>query len=138
MRLRSKNTFSGYERAKHGCIVTFRLPDDSIEVKHFSTIIREQNRHAKKGPRTTFRDQAYVAQAVDWADEHDAKVISISTPETILRDLQGMRSALDPQSTGREGLYGGMQKHPEDVVRFPERWMLKKRGDLFETPGRRR
>ena len=134
----SKNTFSGYERAKWGCIVTFRLPDDTIQVRHFSTVIREQNRHGKKGPRTTFRDQPYVAQAVDWADQHDATIISISTPETIVRDLKGTRATLKAHRTGREGRRGGMQLHPEDAVRFPERWMLKKRGDLFETPGSRR
>ena len=134
----SKSTFSGYERAKWGCIVTFRLPDDTIHVKHFSTIIREQNRHGKNGPRVTFRDQQYVAQAVDWADQHDATIISISTPETILRDLQGTRAKLQPQRTGHpDGRRGGMQLHPEDAVRFPERWMLKKRGDLFEVPGGR-
>jgi hypothetical protein len=133
-----RSKFSGYSRGTDGCIVTFRMPDDSIEVRHFSSIHRTKNRSGKRGLRTLIRDTGYAQQAIAWADEHEAKVICISTPETILRDLQGTRVMLERKPTGHDGLYGRMQQHPSDVVHYPERAMLKTRLDLFETPGRNR
>lgn len=132
-----RGLFGGYSRGAYGCIVTFRMPDDSITVRHFSSIMRSLNKSGRQGPREVTRDQGYMQQAIEWADGHQAKVISISTPETILRDLQGTRALLEPKPTGREGLYGTIQRHMSDVVNFPERSMLKGRADLFELPRNR-
>jgi hypothetical protein len=119
----SRTHFGGYSRARDGCIVTFRMPDDSLEVRHFATVISDSRRHG------VTKGQPHIDQLIEWADEHEATVVTISTPETILRDLQGFRSPLDAQTH---------HKNPADVVTFPERNMLKSRGDLFEQPGRRR
>ena len=104
-----RNSFGGYSRAKDGCIVTFRMPDGSTQVRHFS-------------------DQGYVQQAISWADEHGAKIVCISSPETILRDLQGTREHLEPHSG---------KKHPPDSIFMPEKAMLRGRMDLYERPGSR-
>ncbi len=114
----SRSTFGSYSRARDGCIVTFRMPDDSIEVRHFATVISDSRRFGiRKGMNHT-------DQVIEWADEHGAKVVTISTPETILRDLQGTQAPLDPQPHKR---------HVADVVRFPEVHMLRKRVDLFDA-----
>lgn len=117
----SRSMFGSYSRARDGCIVTFQMPDDSLEVRHFSTIISDSRRLG------ITKGKDHAQQVIEWADEHEARVISISTPETILRDLQGTRAPLDPQSH---------KKHAADEVRFPERSILKKRLDLFSAPGR--
>ena len=116
-----RSSFGGYTRAKDGCIVTFRMPDGSLEVRRFSVVIT----HIR---RRMHRDQGYVQQAIDWADEHEAKIVCISSPETILRDLQGTREQLEPTQG---------KKHPSDSVFMPEKAMLKGRMDLFEYPGSR-
>lgn len=117
----SRSTFGSYSRARDGCIVTFRMPDDSLEVHRFSTIISDSRvLGIRKG-------KDHMQQVIEWADEHEARIVTISTPETILRDLQGTRAPLDPHPN---------KKHSPDVVLFPERNMLKARGDLFDDPGR--
>src|SRR5262245_17226607 len=125
----TRTVFGSYGRARDGCIVTFRMPDGSIEVRRFTTVISDSRRHGIR------RGQYHTEQVIEWADEHEAKIISMSTPETILRDLQGTRAILDPHRTGTEGRRGGMQANAADHVSFPERYMLRERGDLFERPG---
>jgi hypothetical protein len=115
-------SYGGYTRAKDGCIVTFLMPDGSTEVQHFSSVVRER-RHTY--PRTTIFDRRPMDLVIEWADEHEAKILSISSPDTILRDLQGTRAPLEAK---------GNQKHPADVVLFPEYSMLGSRGDLFVAP----
>jgi hypothetical protein len=117
----SRSMFGSYSRARDGCIVTFRMPDESLEVRHFSTVISDSRRFG------ITKGKNHMQEVIEWADEHEALVISISTPETILRDLQGTRAPLDPQSH---------KKHAADMVQFPERAMLRKRLDLFDAPGR--
>lgn len=121
MRTPKSKAFGSYSRAQYGCIVTFLMPDGSTEVKHFSSVL-----HAIR--RKLIRDRGYIEQVIDWADEHEAKVTCISTPETILRDLQGTREILEPQRK---------QKHAADIVSFPERSVLRGRTDLLELPRRR-
>lgn len=126
MRMRiSGKVYGGYTRAKDGWIVTFLMPDGSTHVKHFASIVKEK-RHIV--PRVTIFDRTAKDLVVEWADEHEAKIISISTPDTILRDLQGTRERLEPNSN---------QKHPADVLQLPEPNMLGARGDLFVGGGRR-
>ena len=116
----SRSIFGGYSRARDGCIVTYRMPDGTIEVRHFSTVISDSRLAGiKKG-------KPHTEQLVEWADQRDAKIVCISTPETIARDLNGTRASLEPQRD---------HKHPSDVVFFPERWMVGNRGDLLELPG---
>ena len=118
----SGKAYSGYTRAKDGWIVTFKMPDGTTEVHRFASVVREHDRH--KFPRRTVFDRTPRDLTIEWADEHEAKIITISTPDTILRDLQGTRAPLQAK---------GKQKHPADVVLFPELTMLRERGDLLVT-----
>jgi hypothetical protein len=116
----SRTTFGSYSRARDGCIVTFKMPDGTLEVRRFTTLVSDSS------TRKLWREEKdHRQQAIEWADEHGARIQSISTPETILRDLQGTRAPLEPN---------GNQTHPPEVVNFPERNILAGRSDLFDAP----
>ncbi len=126
--------FGGETRAVDGCIVTYELEDGSIHVERFNqTLLHTQTRRK----RTLVRlGDPYIEQAARRADELGALIVCVSTPQTILTDLQGSREKLEPQRTGREGAKGGMQQAAPNVVAFPEIYMLGKikRLDLFRYP----
>ncbi len=130
MRARETNYFGGSTRAVDGCIVTFELPNGDVRVEHFNQLVRTT------GKRTWRREsivegEPYVEQAAQRADELEAKIISLSTPQTILTDLQGSRVPLKARR-----LIQGYEPPPPDMVAFPEAMMLGAIGriDLFKRP----
>jgi hypothetical protein len=129
-----RKTFWGSEtRANDGCIVTFELEDGQILVEQFSqTVFSTQRRGDRKTHRVGI---PYVLQAAERADELQARIVSISSPSTVLTDLQGTRARLEAQSSP-DGLKGGMQQGPANLVSYPEVMMLGKikRIDLFKRP----
>jgi hypothetical protein len=126
-RSRPSSSFGSHSRAIDGYIVTFHLAADSIEVRHFTQIVRTDRY------KTVEKGESAAQQAIEWADRHQAKIMTISSPETIARDLMGTRAPLEAKRA-KDGPAGGMQKHPADVVQFPELTMLRGRRDLFEAP----
>lgn len=88
------------------------MPDGSVQVKHFCTFIYST------GGRIARKDTPYIQQAIEWLDEHMAKVISISTPDTILRDLKGTRAVREDRAV--------------NMAYVPEPTMLRSRKDLIE------
>lgn len=136
-----KSKMSGAQRAVYGCIATFELPDGTFRSEHFNQTVDEGEvvvvkSRQKRWKRTrTIVGSSALQQAVERADRLDAKIASLTTPETILRDLQGTRAELEVRSD---------QKNPADTIRFPELAMLGKVGrrDLFvyeqSAEGRRR
>lgn len=130
-----KTVFGSETRAVDGCIVTFRLSDGSEHTERFVTLLRSAPtvRIGNRGHnwKTTRFGPTYIEQAVEWADVHEARIVCMSTPETILRDLQGTRGELEAQPRHR---YVGEQ------VKYPERSMLGQigRADLFLAPNERR
>ncbi len=112
-----KSAFGGETRAVDGCITTFELPDGTILTERFRQILHTKTRG---GGRKTTRSGGgtYLEQAVDRADELGAKILCISTPQTILTDLQGDRSMRNTENP------------------FPEPHMLGRLGrqDLFKAP----
>jgi hypothetical protein len=131
--MRRKSYFGSEVRAAAGCIVTFELEDDSVVVEHFNQLIGLRKRGTKSTPRI---GTPYIEQAAARADELGAKIITISTPQTILTDLQGTRAPLEAKPTGVDGLKGGMQQAPTNYVAHPELRMLGRIGrtDLFKPP----
>lgn len=117
--------FSGETRAQDGLIVTFELAGGERLVERFSQLVVEgdevriksrQKRHVRVRTRI---GPPSIEQAAARADELGAKIVSISSPETILRDLQGSRARLEPQVG---------QKHPADMLQLPEVMMLGRIG----------
>ncbi len=118
--------FSSATRAEAGCIVTFDR-DGERWSRHFYEVVHT------KGPRynrvSTRSGGMYVDQAIEYADQHDAKIVCISTPATILRDLSGTRAALK----SIVGFKTGRETQPPDAVQIPEYFLLgrRKRLDLL-------
>ncbi len=129
-----RNYFGSETRAQDGCIVTFELKNGEILVERFSQLVHTKWRDGTKTALT--EGDPYTKQAAVRADELGAKILSISTPQTILTDLQGTRASLEAKPTGVEGLRGGMQLGPANDVPFPEIRMLGKIGrhELFKRP----
>ncbi len=125
----SGGSYGGTTRAVDGCIVTFELPDGSVHVERFNQLVRTKGtgwtrEERREGP-------PYTQQAATRADELGAKIISISTPQTILTDLQGTRVPLDAKRPK-----DGEMPPPSDTVQFAEGLMLGAIGriDLFKRP----
>jgi hypothetical protein len=97
-------TLGSWSRDLEGCIATFDR-DGERWVRHFS-------------------QRGYVQAAADYADAHEAKIVTLSTPETIWRDLQGTRAPLFQ----RRGPQTGVEKQIVDRVDVPELSMLGKIG----------
>ncbi len=118
----SGGVFGTATRAADGCIVTFELPDGGIRVEHFTQLLRTTQKFLKR--TVTIDGAPPVEQAVARADVLNAKIVSISSPLTIVTDLRGKRVQKDSR-TGEA----------PDVV-YPERVMLGKLGrlDLFKRP----
>lgn len=97
-------SLGAWSRDQEGCIATF-------------------DRDGERWPKS-FTQRGYVQAAADYADAHGAKIVTLSTPETIWRDLQGTRAPL----TMRRGLQTGIAKPIVDRVDVPELSMLGKIG----------
>lgn len=81
-----------------------------------------------------FPGKSGLGDAIAYADAHDLKVYVFSTPDTILRDLQGTR-AREPSAVGAKHLrYGELLPYDS-----PEERMLRgrRRLDLFQRPAPR-
>jgi hypothetical protein len=116
-------------RAADGCIVTFLLASGETQVESFT-----QKTISRGGYYTRVRTRigtTYIEQAAARADALGARVLSISTPTTILRDLDGTREELEPHSD---------QGYVRDELQMPERRMLSGIGrlDLLVQPTRQR
>ena len=100
-------SLGSHSRNVEGCIATF-------------------DRDGWRWSRQFGAEAGYVQAVADYADEQGAKVVSLSTPETIWRDLQGTRAELTPivQRVTR------VESQPEDIVRTPEVSMLGRIGRL--------
>ncbi len=121
---RKQGPFGGETRAADGCITTFELPDGTLHTEHFNQLVARTQK-GKWNRKVTRVGDNYLTQVVKRADELGAKVLCISSPQTILTDLQGTRRPMDPISVrGR------------DETPFPEIRLLAKvgRGDLFKEP----
>jgi hypothetical protein len=122
---RAGQQFGSETKAADGCIVTFRLADGAIQVEHFT-----QQTTSKGTLHTRVRTKigaSYLEQAVARADELGARIVTISTPTTILRDLGGTRAQQ------REGMRS-------DELQLPELRMLGQIGRtdlLVESTDRR-
>ncbi len=121
---RKQGPFSGETRAVDGCIATFELPDGTTQTEHFNQLVSRKQKGKWNRTVTRIGDN-YLTQVVDRADELDAKVLCISTPQTILIDLQGTRRPMTAISV----------QHRDDTP-FPEIRLLAKKGrvDLFKAP----
>lgn len=130
----SSSKFGGDSRARDGCIVTYELPDGQIYVKQFSQLVHTSGGYARV---VTVTGESRIKQAADWADAHDAKILSISTPDTILRDLDGTRATINDKKVAGGGIRRGTDQSPAERTDFPERAILGKIGrrDLFKEPG---
>ncbi len=129
-------TYFGSEtRAVDGIIVTFELEDGKIWMEHFWRVPRTKSLRWRRR-KTTYDGAPAIDQVVERADQLGAKVLCLSTPSTVLTDLQGSRAKLKAQRTGVEGSKGGMQQAAPNHVGFPEIQMLGKAGrmDLFKRP----
>jgi hypothetical protein len=93
-----------WTRNQEGCIATF-------------------DRDGERWP-ASFTQEGYVRAAADYADAHGARIVTLCTPETIWRDLQGTRAPL----TMRRGPQSGIEKPLMDRVDVPELTMLAKIG----------
>ncbi len=130
MRGRETNYYGGSTRAADGCIATFELPDGEILVEQFTQLVRTSQKRTWK--RASHVEGApYIEQAAQRADELGARIISLSTPQTILTDLQGTRVPLRAKR-----LRQGEEPQPSAAVPFPETLMLSGIGrvDLFKRP----
>lgn len=125
--------FGSHARAQDGLIVTFELANGDIKVERFAQLI-----HTKGGYKRVehFTGDRAIKQAADRADELDAKILSISSPQTILTDLQGSRQHLDVKPTGLDGQAGGRQRTVASGCPCPELLMLGMIGrtELFKLP----
>ncbi len=118
-----RDAYGGETRAVDGCIATLELPDGTIHIERFNQLL---SRKQKDKNRTVVRvGDDFLTQLVNRADELDAKVLCISTPQTILIDLQGTRRPMTAISV----------QHRDDTP-FPEIRLLAKKGrvDLFKAP----
>src|SRR5438128_6635753 len=90
---------SGDEKKEYGCIVSF-----------------------SDGTTKHFRGEKYLQQVADFADQFEVKIVTISNPSTIYRDMQGTRK---PFETKRRQL--------RDIIHNPEPAMMAqiKRSDLL-------
>lgn len=89
-------SLGGWTRDVLGCIATYSDGD----VRHFT-------------------GKGYVRAAADHADEHGTLIVSLSTPETIYRDLQGTRAHIEPRYDTHQ---------PPDAIAIPEAAMLGRIG----------
>lgn len=122
----TKYYFGSQTRAQDGCIVTFALQNGETRVEHFTRLVRTRGARRK----VSFEGAPTTEQAAARADELGAKIVSISTPETILRDLRGTRAQLTVNRTGRPGSRDGMQQTVGQSIHLPENSMLGKIGRL--------
>ena len=116
---KGKSYFGGEMRAADGVIATLEL--DGVRFsKQFAQVI-----HTKGGYKPVKTKQPVETpnqQVIDYCDRTGAKVVCLSSPETIMRDLQGTRADLEQRAN---------RKHPEEGIRMPERMMLGGRHDLL-------
>ncbi len=121
---RKQGPFSGETRAVDGCIATFELPDGTTHTERFNQLLSRKQKGKWNRTVTRIGDN-YLTQVVNRADELEAKVLCISTPQTILTDLQGTRRSMEAQSV-----------RSMDETPFPEIRLLAKvgRGELFKAP----
>jgi len=91
-----------------------------------ATYSNGQVRHVEGFRKAALRDHA------DYCDARGLSIRSLSTPETVLRDLQGARIDL----TEHGMLTWKSETHVATRVDYPEPVMLAKigRADLWETP----
>lgn len=116
-----KTHFGGAMRAVDGVIATLEL-DGKIICKHFAQVIH--SKRPQDGPRIDTRSptESSAEQLVEYCDRTGARVVCISSPETILRDLQGTRADLEARPH---------QKHRQETIQLPEKSMLRGRVDLL-------
>ncbi len=118
---RPSEHFGGSTRAQDGCIVTFELPDGTRHIQRFTQIVRSKY-NGRWASRTEKRDGiSTIEQAAEVADLAGAKIVCISTPQTILTDMQGIRTQR-----------GKTTQEPK----LPEQLMLSRIGrlDLLKEP----
>jgi hypothetical protein len=120
--------WGGETRAADGCITTFQLEDGTIHVERFSQLVFSTQGYARVMEKV---GAPFIEQAAARADELGARIVSISTPATIWRDLQGTR-AQQKQT--------GPQTQASDDIQLPERTLLGRIGrlDLLAEPMHRR
>jgi len=94
------------QRFQTGCIATL-TNGTTTHVQHFTGV----------GPEA-------VRSVAAFCDRHGMRVVSLSTPETVYRDLQGSREV----QSMRRGRVTGIEKPLAARVDVPERWMLGKIG----------
>lgn len=92
----SRFSLGSWTRNSEGCIATFDHAGERWS-RHFATA-------------------GYVQAIADYADAHGAKIVCLSTPETIHRDLQGTREDIDPYVTRQTRI----EKQGFDRVAVPE------------------
>ncbi len=113
-----KSAFGGETRAVDGCITTFELPDGTIVTERFRQVLHTKMKGKVGRKVIKSGGGSYLEQTVARADELDARILCISTPQTILTDLQGDRAMRNTENP------------------FPEPHMLGRLGrqDLFKPP----
>lgn len=116
-----KTHFGGATRAVDGIIVTYQRGTDRFS-KHFAQEIHTTDRNGNSRRSIKTPKETATQQAVEYADAHDAKIVCISSPETILRDLQGTRAELEVRAG---------KKFRQEGIQLPEVTMLRKRIDLL-------
>ncbi len=113
-----KSAFGGETRAVDGCITTYELPDGTIVTERFRQILHTKMKGKVGRKVIKSGGGSYLEQTVARADELGARILCISTPQSILTDLQGDRAMRNTENP------------------FPEPHMLGRLGrqDLFKPP----
>ena len=123
----SSDSFGGWTRAMDGCIVTFLLEDGSTRVEHFNQMVNEGETVTIKSRQKRWKrtrkvvGEPAVEQACARADQLGAKIVTISSPSTILRDLQGTRADLQPRNP---------RKPITERLQLPEHILLGRAGRI--------
>lgn len=126
-----KSPFGGDTRAQDGVIATLELDGERFCI-HRSQVIHSHGLYRGIAARAYWRrsvktpKESSVQQIIDYCDKTGAKIVCLSTPDTILRDLQGTRAELEI----RPG-----KKNMSEEIHYPEKAMLGKRLDLLLNRG---
>jgi uncharacterized ubiquitin-like protein YukD len=124
---RCKGIFGGTTKAIDGVIATLEL-DGVRSVRHFYQVLNSESTEKRTATggviRTVTKDpiESPNQQLIDYCDRTGSRIVSISSPETIARDLRGPRV----DSGVRPG-----KKHRQMNVKIPEVHMVEGRLDLL-------
>jgi hypothetical protein len=125
-----KAYFGGTTKAVDGVIATFELDGERFS-RHFYQVLhtKEFTDDCGKRVRTVSKQpiESPNRQVIDYCDKTGAKVVCISSPETIMRDLQGSRADLKQRPH---------QKHRQNSIQLPELNMLAGRNDVLLSKSR--